>query len=218
MDRKRKLRERKLREQEQKADDILKAARKVFLKKGFFKTTMDEIAYEVALSKPTIYKFFPTKESLYFSLVIPILQKWLDDLGEIHVQLQLNMYNSGETFLREMMSVFFKYYRDNPDLFRIGQLFQQSGKLFSLDSKTDSTIREMSRAVISEMRSLYESAAKQGLVLDIDCYTFAEVLMGSIFGITQLHDARKGERKSVHQLEAVVDAAVKLFARSVVLK
>lgn len=35
-----------------------------FLKEGFHKTTMDEIALELRISKKTIYKFFPSKEKL----------------------------------------------------------------------------------------------------------------------------------------------------------
>jgi len=35
-----------------------------FLNKGFYKTTMDDIASELRISKKTIYKFFPTKEAL----------------------------------------------------------------------------------------------------------------------------------------------------------
>jgi len=35
-----------------------------FFRDGFYKTTMDEIASELKMSKKTIYKFFPSKEDL----------------------------------------------------------------------------------------------------------------------------------------------------------
>ena len=147
MYKKNKLKDRKLKEREQRADEILAAAGKVFFTKGFLKTTMDEIAYEAAISKPTIYKFFPTKEDLYFSLLIPEMQEWLQNIEQINVQLQLNMYSSGEKILRNVMNVFLKNYIKNPELFRIGELFQQAGKLWTIDKKTDSSIRTLSRAV-----------------------------------------------------------------------
>jgi AcrR family transcriptional regulator len=78
------------------------------------KTTMDEIAYEAAISKPTIYKFFTTKEDLYFSLILPLIQECLNDMEEVNLQLQLNMFNSGEKLLRSVMNVFFKKYTDIP--------------------------------------------------------------------------------------------------------
>lgn len=43
---------------------ILKYSRKKFHSEGFYKTSMDEIASELHVSKKTIYKYFPSKEKL----------------------------------------------------------------------------------------------------------------------------------------------------------
>ena len=149
-----KIKERKKREQELKVYEILKAARSIFFKKGFLKTTMDEIAYEAALSKPTIYKFYPTKEDLYFSLVIPVLQECRQEMEDINLHLQLNMFSSGETLIRMMMNVFVQKYLEYPDSFRIGQLFQQAAMLWNLDKNTDSSIREISRRITEDRKSV----------------------------------------------------------------
>jgi AcrR family transcriptional regulator len=37
-------------------------------KEGFYKTTMDEVASELGMSKKTIYKFFPSKEELLMAI------------------------------------------------------------------------------------------------------------------------------------------------------
>ena len=39
-----------------------------FFKEGFYKTTMDEVASELGMSKKTIYKFFPSKEDLVMAI------------------------------------------------------------------------------------------------------------------------------------------------------
>lgn len=52
--------------------NLLKNITESFLIKGFYKTTMDEIAQELRVSKKTIYKFFPTKEIL-LNLIIHYL-------------------------------------------------------------------------------------------------------------------------------------------------
>jgi AcrR family transcriptional regulator len=49
--------------------EILKMAEQVFAAKGFFLTTMDEIAQEAEFGTGTIYKYFPSKEDLYFTLI-----------------------------------------------------------------------------------------------------------------------------------------------------
>lgn len=43
---------------------ILEAAEKIFLEEGFYKTSMDELALRLRMSKKTIYKNFPSKERL----------------------------------------------------------------------------------------------------------------------------------------------------------
>ena len=53
---------------------------------------------------------------------------------------------------------------------------------------------------------------------DLDRYSFTEVLLGSIFGIIQLHDARLQGGTVEHKLETIIDAAVDLFSGSIVLK
>jgi len=48
---------------------ILKAALRVFAKRGYFKTTVDEIAKAAHLAKGTLYLYFEDKESLYVAML-----------------------------------------------------------------------------------------------------------------------------------------------------
>ena len=43
---------------------IIEMIEEKFFRDGFYKTTMDEVASELKMSKKTIYKFFPSKEDL----------------------------------------------------------------------------------------------------------------------------------------------------------
>jgi len=213
-----KIKDRKQKEQEKRLQDILKAAKAIFYKKGFLKTTMDEIAYEAALSKPTIYKFFATKEDLYFSLVSPFLKDCLNDMEEINLQLQLKMYYSGENLVRNVIDVFFKRYKKDPDIFRIGQLFQQAGMLWELDRKTEHQIRGQTRLLMQEMRSIFDNAVAMGLIKDIDRYMLVDILIGSFFGIVQLEDSKGRDKGSANLVEPVIEMTIELFINSVVLK
>jgi AcrR family transcriptional regulator len=62
--------ERRSREKEQRATDIVDAAEKVIFVKGYENATMDEIAEEAELSKGTLYLYFKTKEELYLAIAI----------------------------------------------------------------------------------------------------------------------------------------------------
>jgi len=43
---------------------IIELTEEKFFRDGFYKTTMDEVASELKMSKKTIYKFFPSKDDL----------------------------------------------------------------------------------------------------------------------------------------------------------
>jgi AcrR family transcriptional regulator len=49
---------------------IIAEAFAVFLEKGFEKTTMDEVASRLGVTKPAIYRYFKNKEELFFASVV----------------------------------------------------------------------------------------------------------------------------------------------------
>ena len=60
--------ERKKREKEQRRNDIVDAAEKIFFEKGLNNSTMDEVAEEAELSKGTLYLYFKSKEEIHFEI------------------------------------------------------------------------------------------------------------------------------------------------------
>ena len=59
---------RKEKEIEFKENLIIEAAEKLFLEKGFEKTTMEDIASEADYTKPTLYKYFTCKEEILLAV------------------------------------------------------------------------------------------------------------------------------------------------------
>jgi TetR/AcrR family transcriptional repressor of mexJK operon len=62
----------------QKRLAILDAATEVFLQKGYLATNMDEIAALAAVSKQTVYKNFPGKETLFVAIVSSVTNRASD--------------------------------------------------------------------------------------------------------------------------------------------
>ncbi|MEO8232105.1 MAG: TetR/AcrR family transcriptional regulator [Ignavibacteriota bacterium] len=52
----------------QEQNKIVKLTEEIFFRDGFYKTTMDEVASELKMSKKTIYKFFPSKDDLVMAI------------------------------------------------------------------------------------------------------------------------------------------------------
>jgi TetR/AcrR family transcriptional repressor of mexJK operon len=61
-----------------KRQAILDAATEVFLRKGYLATNMDEIAALAAVSKQTVYKNFPGKETLFVEIVSSVTNRASD--------------------------------------------------------------------------------------------------------------------------------------------
>lgn len=64
-------------------DEIITAAAQVFLATGYGETSIDTVAREAGVSKPTIYKYFDNKEELFLAIVDTISQKLLHPLSEV---------------------------------------------------------------------------------------------------------------------------------------
>ncbi len=66
---------RKEREKITRKNEILDAAKKLFIKKGFFGTSMDEIALKAEFSKRTLYTYFKSKEEIYYTVLYFVIKK-----------------------------------------------------------------------------------------------------------------------------------------------
>jgi len=64
---------RRERRRERSREEILDAARRVLLRSGVAATTLEAVAKEVGVSKPTLYYYFASKNALLFELIFGAL-------------------------------------------------------------------------------------------------------------------------------------------------
>jgi AcrR family transcriptional regulator len=63
-----------------KTDDVLAAAQRVFLRFGFRRSTMGDIAEEAGISRPALYPLFASKEAIF---IAGLTRVFADELDEI---------------------------------------------------------------------------------------------------------------------------------------
>ena len=68
--------------QDVKREKILEAAYQRFLHYGYSKTTMNEIAGDLSLSKALLYYYFPDKSQLYTAVMRKLANDYLQELNE----------------------------------------------------------------------------------------------------------------------------------------
>jgi len=64
-------------------EEIIRAAAKRFGRHGIGKTTLDEIARDVRIGKPTIYHYFKSKDDLFYSSVIWEATQFIENIMAI---------------------------------------------------------------------------------------------------------------------------------------
>jgi len=85
-----------------------------FITEGFYKTTMDEIAKDLQISKKTIYKHFPSKESLLeevCNMRIDYMNEKIDEIvisGDDSVTKFLKLVNMHKSLLMNCSDMWFK--------------------------------------------------------------------------------------------------------------
>jgi TetR/AcrR family transcriptional regulator, mexJK operon transcriptional repressor len=79
-----------------KFDQVLEGARKVFLRDGFERASVDDIAREAGVSKATIYAYFPDKQLMFLEVARCACQRQAEDAeasieGEVPVRRALTI-------------------------------------------------------------------------------------------------------------------------------
>jgi TetR/AcrR family transcriptional regulator, fatty acid metabolism regulator protein len=73
----------KEKQRQEREDLIIKAAEEVLLEKGYYDTSMDEIAARVGIAKGTIYKHFPGKEELVLGIFRRDMKALLQGIDDV---------------------------------------------------------------------------------------------------------------------------------------
>ncbi|MGC1505205.1 MAG: TetR/AcrR family transcriptional regulator [Sulfitobacter sp.] len=187
-----------------KYDQVLEGARAVFMADGFEGASVDEIARVAAVSKATLYSYFPDKRLLFMKVADTECarqsQEALDSI-DMNAAPRAVLSQAAHHFLRFITSTFglqvFRICVAEADRFpEIGQSFYNSGPA------------EMRR----EMAEYFKGAEERG-VLKIDDYELAADQFGELCKADIWPRLIFGVSKTVSDAEItrVVDGAVDMF-------
>ncbi len=218
------VKRRKEREKQQRAQSILDAATKVFLAKGYAKTTMDDIALEAEITKPTIYQYFETKEQLYFSLMAPFIEELGSRIEKIEKKVLEGEYEKGTSLVCDLFRNMYGAYQTYPYRFRIVQFFQQSGRIWEMSDSVSSSLNAKGKQNFERIRRVLASGIEQGLLKDYNVYELTDVLWGLFVGVVQLSDVKSyrtsrnpATNRTDRNLEASLELAEKLVTDALAL-
>jgi AcrR family transcriptional regulator len=205
--------ERKEREKEKRIKDIQEQAKRIFCSKGYVNTTIDEIAYQTGFSKPTLYKYFKSKDALHISLVIPGMD-FIAARLQVIKERTADGYKSGSTLIKDLFKVWHDVYEMDPAGMKIFSLLQNSGMIWDLEDEALKVLIKKGKDNSETTRSILRQAIKKGLIKKINVYHFVDIVISALFlGLTNTADFKKLSDKNFKNTlktaeKMIIDAVV----------
>jgi AcrR family transcriptional regulator len=164
-------------ETDKKRDTIIEGAIKRFIHYGINKTTMNEIAEDLSVSKPSLYYYFPDKNSL----VLGVIEKIFDDYFKLIEQVQqadLSLEECMAGFIEIRHRFFQKYY-----------MMHLSGNTPDPSLNSDvlkERFMKMKTRNVQLHADIFQKSMDKGEIASTDANKTAELYIDSLTGITSL--------------------------------
>jgi AcrR family transcriptional regulator len=173
-----------------------------FAEEGFHRATMDSVAGRAGVAKPTLYRYFESKEELFEAAVSAECERLIDHLSSAYERAQeLPLHEQ----IRANTAAYFSYVRENPDTFELlfrGNLDRSSEVSRRIERTFDRVVERMADVF---RRQLADRDSPAGQV--------ADVLAAATVG-TSYFAARDLMRHPEWDPDAVVELIAELWTRS----
>lgn len=150
---------------------MLRAAERVFAKKGFQDATISDVAREAKVSDATIYEYFPSKEELLFSIPGETARR-----GKENVESVLKFIRRGEDKIRCIIYHYLWFYKSHPDYASVAMLILKQNRKF-LETRAYADVRQLSSVILDVIK---EGMATGEFRPDTNPYLIRTVILGSI--------------------------------------
>jgi AcrR family transcriptional regulator len=156
---------------EERRGRILEAAGRVFAARSFRDASMDEIAQEAAVGKPTLYRYFPSKDELFVAVFVEALNELearldraLDPEAGIEAQLV--------ALVRELVPMFRHH---------LAPLPVPDGKAAAADQSRRRIFRERRARVAAYFTAAIEAGMRRGEVRPLDAARVGRLVIGLVW-------------------------------------
>jgi len=201
------IKERKKREREMRRQQIMVAAKRVFIQKGFEKSTVEDIAREAELSPGTLYLYFKSKDELYASLCLRVL-RFINVKVDHVLSEETTSYEEKQNGLLNAMKDVYAY-----DPLILNNMFhlQSSDTLRTLSPDLLDEINELSRKALHSMAGMFAQGIRAGHIIDRSPLALADILWALFSGIVLWEESKKMINADRSDLEKSFEVAFDIF-------
>ncbi len=172
---------RKVSKQEQRREQILQGAAKVFSKKGYHASTVEEIAKELGLTKASIYYYVRDKSELLYQLYRRAMEALLESQAEIMARA-----DSPDQKLRAIIEEYVRIAGDAHTMYSVVVLREHH----ALPPRQRREIIALRDQYEQNVRRCIQEGIEQGLFEPIDVKMAAYVVLGALNWIPSWYNPR----------------------------
>jgi AcrR family transcriptional regulator len=205
------IEERKEREKEQRRQQIMDAAEKVFAAKGFSAATIENIAEEAELSPATLYLYFKNKDALYAFLNLKMLKVLVKKMEGVRDRKKLS---PAEKIMALEKALYEVYQYDPLNVINVLR-FQSSEELKNLSPELATQIKDGARKYLRAIAGIFEDGVRKGSFLDRHPVAFADIVWGLFAGLVLWEHTKKGFDSRKDFLRPTLGFAIEIISRGI---
>lgn len=199
--------ERRQKEKENRKNTILKAARKLFLDKGFKSVTVDNIAAKASLSKGSIYLYFDSKEEIYTQILIADTIEFHKSISDFSVKQE-----SASSLLLNFGELYVNYFLSDQELFRILMDFMLRAEQMNLTNEQRNQLIAMTNDNIQIVAQILQKGVESGEFREnIDVRQGQNAIWGLLNGVIALYLFTGTQTKRAEKIHATVKDGLNIF-------
>jgi len=164
---------------EEKKLEIMKRSLELFAKRGFYNTTIADIAKEMGMSVGNMYNYFPSKESLAKELLIYSSKLFGDALRKIN-----DMDISSKEKIKKIVELYFKTAKEQPELVDyFMRVYLSNKEIFSNGCEGMLCVSSF----VTEIMIFFEEGVRRKELKNQDFFAAFGLFMGYIGGLAFLY-------------------------------
>jgi AcrR family transcriptional regulator len=160
---------------ENRKEEIFEASVRCFNEKGYYKTTIDDIAAAAGISKGGIYYHFKSKEELFLELFDYRVNKYLREMTS-----SLNAHDSPEERLGVLTKKAGQLFREHDDFYRFSLEFLSMGVR---DPEIKGVMTGFYRDSTGILRALIDEGIEAGEFRDVESGKVARMIYFLVMGV-----------------------------------
>ncbi len=164
---------------EERKLEIMKTALNLFAKRGFYNTTIADIAREMGMSVGNMYNYFPSKESLAKELLIYTSKVFGEEIRKIN-----EMDISSKEKIKKIVELYFKKAQEEPELVDyFMRVYLSNKEIFNNGCEGMLCVS----AFVTEIMIFFEEGVRKKELKNQDFFAAFGLFMGYIGGLAFLN-------------------------------